>query len=81
MNNTGWKRKFACLAACVACGYEGGSMNGILQKLQADIPDYQVFLTLAEMDKAMRQLAAEHSDCVSLLELGKTTEYFGVKNG
>lgn len=56
-------------------------MNGILQKLQADIPDYQVFLTLAEMDKAMRQLAAEHSDCVSLLELGKTTEYFGVKNG
>ena len=49
-------------------------MNGILQELQADILDFQAFLTLAEMDEAARQLAAEHLDCVSLFELGKTTE-------
>ena len=49
-------------------------MNGILQELLANIPDYQAFLTLAEMDEATRRLAAEHPDCVSLFELGKTTE-------
>ena len=49
-------------------------MDGILQKLLTEIPDYQEFLTAAELDESTRRLAREHPESVSLLEIGRTRE-------
>ncbi|MBS7355912.1 MAG: hypothetical protein KIG86_05650 [Eubacteriales bacterium] len=49
-------------------------MNSIINELLKDVPDYKQFLTLEELDASTRKLAEEHPDCVSMFELGKTTE-------
>ena len=49
-------------------------LEGVFQRLVRDIPDYQVFFTLEEMDQRSRQLARDHPECVSLFEMGRTRE-------
>ena len=49
-------------------------MKKVLWDLLNSVPDYQEFLTLAEMDASSRALAAEYPDVVELFELGKSTE-------
>ena len=49
-------------------------MNKILWDLLDAIPDYNTFLTLAELDDSSRKLAADHPECVDLFEIGKTGE-------
>ena len=43
-------------------------MDGILQKLLTEIPDYQEFLTAAELDESTRRLAREHPE-LSLIHI------------
>ena len=57
-----------------AHGCQGDIMNSIINELLKDVPDYKQFLTLEELDASTRKLAEEHPDCVSMFELGKTTE-------
>jgi hypothetical protein len=40
----------------------------------ADVPDYQAFLTVEELDDSSRRLAAEHPECVELIEAGASRE-------
>lgn len=49
-------------------------MNPILWKLLDDIPDYQEFLTLEELDASSRHLAEAYPDAVDLFEMGQTVE-------
>lgn len=49
-------------------------MKAIFQTILDRIPDYQSFLTLAELDESSRQLAREYPDLVELFEMGRTTE-------
>lgn len=49
-------------------------MNELFQKMLDEIPDYQAFLTVEEMDESSRRLAREHPECVTLFEMGRTRE-------
>lgn len=42
------------------------------QRLIDQIPDYQVFLTVDEMDESSKKLAAQYPDVVSIFEAGKS---------
>lgn len=43
-----------------------------LNRILANVPDYKVFNTVAEMDANSHKLAAEHPEKVSISEIGKT---------
>lgn len=49
-------------------------MNELLQKALDEIPDYQAFLTVEEMDESSRRLAQEYPESVTLFEMGRTRE-------
>ena len=49
-------------------------MDAQFQALLRDIPDYDSFLTLDEMDANSRLLAAEHPESTTLMEIGRTRE-------
>lgn len=44
----------------------------LLEKLLKDIPDYQAFLTVDEMDESSKRLADEYPDKVAIFEAGKS---------
>jgi hypothetical protein len=45
-----------------------------LNRILANVPDYKVFHTVAEMDENSRKLAAENPGLVSIFEIGKTSK-------
>jgi hypothetical protein len=45
-----------------------------LNRILANVPDYKVFHTVAEMDENSRKLASENPGLVSLFEIGKTSK-------
>lgn len=45
-----------------------------LNRILANVPDYKVFHTVAEMDENSKKLASEHPDLVSIFEVGKTSK-------
>lgn len=49
-------------------------LKAIIRDLLDRVPDYQNFLTLAELDESSRQLARDYPDTVKLFEMGRTQE-------
>ncbi len=49
-------------------------MKKVFEQLLEQIPDYQKFLTVDEMDESSKQLARQFPGVVSLFEIGKTRE-------
>ncbi len=49
-------------------------MNQIFTDLLANIPDYQEFLTVDELDASSRALAEKYPDVVSIFEFGRTKD-------
>ncbi len=49
-------------------------MADFIQKLIDNIPDYQQFLTVDEMDENSKKLAAEFPDLVEIFEAGKSPQ-------
>ncbi len=49
-------------------------MKKIFEQLLENIPDYQEFLTVDEMDESSRALVRQFPDIASLFEIGKTRE-------
>ena len=47
-------------------------MSDFIQKLIDNIPDYQQFLTVDEMDASSRKLAEEYPDLVTMFEAGRS---------
>lgn len=49
-------------------------MDQLYEKLLADIPEYETFLTAEELDASSRKLAEEHPECVELFSIGKSRD-------
>ncbi|MDO4311919.1 MAG: M14 family zinc carboxypeptidase [Eubacteriales bacterium] len=47
-------------------------MKEVFEKLLSEIPSYDAFLTLDEMEESSRKLAQEYPDIVSLFEIGRS---------
>ena len=48
--------------------------NPLFTRLLENIPDYQSFLTVDELDESSRALAEHYPDAVSLFEMGRTKD-------
>lgn len=49
-------------------------MKRIFEEILENIPDYQAFLTVEEMDEESKRLAEKYPQVVSIFEMGKTRE-------
>lgn len=47
-------------------------MEKLFERVLAELPDYQAFLTVAELDESSRQLAAKYPELVTLQEVGRS---------
>lgn len=47
-------------------------MKAAYEELLASIPDYRAFLSVDELDRSSKTLAARYPECVAILEIGKT---------